>query len=42
MQNSEDVSLQQKRNILLKNLADGELENEMITVEVEEQAVFNV
>lgn len=36
--NSEDLSLQQKRNLVADQLAKGELENEMITVEVEEQA----
>ena len=36
-QNSEDVSLQQKRNVIAEQLAAGELENEMITIEVEEQ-----
>ncbi|KQU18531.1 MULTISPECIES: HslU--HslV peptidase ATPase subunit [Peribacillus] len=37
-ENSEDLNLQQKRNIVADKLAKGELENEMITVEVEEQA----
>ncbi|MGE7767713.1 HslU--HslV peptidase ATPase subunit [Peribacillus sp. NPDC096540] len=37
-ENSEDLNLQQKRNIVADKLANGELENEMITVEVEEQA----
>lgn len=36
--NSEDLSLQQKRKLVANQLAKGELENEMITVEVEEQA----
>lgn len=36
--NSEDLSLQQKRKLVANQLANGELENEMITVEVEEQA----
>ena len=36
-QNSEDVSLQQKRKLIAEQLAAGELENEMITIEVEEQ-----
>ncbi|MGE7601801.1 HslU--HslV peptidase ATPase subunit [Peribacillus sp. NPDC097675] len=36
--NSEDLSLQQKRKLVASQLAKGELENEMITVEVEEQA----
>ncbi len=35
--NSEDVSLQQKRKIIAEKLAAGELENEVITIEVEEQ-----
>ena len=35
--NSEDVGLQQKRNVIAEKLAAGELENEMITIEVEEQ-----
>ena len=35
--NSEDLSLQQKRKLVANQLAKGELENEMITVEVEEQ-----
>jgi len=34
---SEDVSLQEKRWIVKEKLAKGELENELITVEVEEQ-----
>ena len=34
---SEDVSLQQKRKLIADRLAKGELENEIITVEVEEQ-----
>ncbi|WP_285766587.1 HslU--HslV peptidase ATPase subunit [Peribacillus sp. SI8-4] len=37
-ENSEDLSLQEKRKIVAAKLANGELENEMITVEVEEQA----
>ncbi|MFE0503544.1 HslU--HslV peptidase ATPase subunit [Peribacillus butanolivorans] len=37
-ENSEDLNLQQKRNVVADKLAKGELENEMITVEVEEQA----
>lgn len=36
-QNSEDISLQQKRKVVTEKLAAGELENEMITIEVEEQ-----
>ncbi|MGE7185192.1 HslU--HslV peptidase ATPase subunit [Peribacillus sp. NPDC006672] len=36
--NSEDLSLQEKRKIVAEKLANGELESEMITVEVEEQA----
>ena len=36
-QNSEDVSLQEKRKIMTERLAAGELENEMITIEVDEQ-----
>ena len=36
-QNSEDVGLQQKRSVIAEQLAAGELENEMITIEVEEQ-----
>ncbi|MDW7613313.1 HslU--HslV peptidase ATPase subunit [Peribacillus simplex] len=36
--NSEDLSLQEKRKIGAEKLANGELESEMITVEVEEQA----
>ena len=36
-QNSEDVSIQQKRRLIAERLAAGELENEMITIEVEEQ-----
>ncbi len=35
--NFEDVSLQQKRKIIAEKLAAGELENEVITIEVEEQ-----
>jgi ATP-dependent HslUV protease ATP-binding subunit HslU len=35
---SEDLSLQEKRKIVAEKLANGELESEMITVEVEEQA----
>ena len=35
--NSEDVSLQQKRKVIAEKLAAGELENEVITIEVEEQ-----
>ena len=35
--NSEDVSLQQKRKVIAEQLAAGELENEVITIEVEEQ-----
>lgn len=34
---SEDISLQQKRKVIAEQLAAGELENEMITIEVEEQ-----
>ncbi|YCI78581.1 HslU--HslV peptidase ATPase subunit [Bacillus sp. R1-10] len=37
-ENSEDLSLQEKRKIVAEKLANGELESEMITVEVEEQA----
>lgn len=37
-ENSEDLSLQEKRKIVAEKLAKGELESEMITVEVEEQA----
>ncbi|KWW10910.1 MULTISPECIES: HslU--HslV peptidase ATPase subunit [Bacillaceae] len=37
-ENSEDLSLQEKRKIVAAKLANGELESEMITVEVEEQA----
>ncbi|MET1178010.1 HslU--HslV peptidase ATPase subunit [Peribacillus simplex] len=36
-ENSEDLSLQEKRKIVAEKLANGELESEMITVEVEEQ-----
>lgn len=36
-ENSEDLSLQEKRKIVADKLANGELESEMITVEVEEQ-----
>lgn len=36
-QNSEDVSIQQKRKLIAERLEAGELENEMITIEVEEQ-----
>ena len=36
-QTSEDLSLQQKRKVVSEQLAAGELENEMITIEVEEQ-----
>ncbi|MDQ0217083.1 HslU--HslV peptidase ATPase subunit [Peribacillus cavernae] len=35
--NDEDLSLQQKRRIVEDKLANGELENEIVTVEVEEQ-----
>ncbi|MGD6942170.1 HslU--HslV peptidase ATPase subunit [Cytobacillus gottheilii] len=35
--NSEDISLQEKRKVIKMKLELGELENEMITVEVEEQ-----
>ncbi|WP_347941825.1 HslU--HslV peptidase ATPase subunit [Peribacillus simplex] len=37
-ENSEDLSLQEKRKTVAEKLANGELESEMITVEVEEQA----
>ncbi|WP_458352876.1 HslU--HslV peptidase ATPase subunit [Peribacillus frigoritolerans] len=37
-ENSEDLSLQEKRKIVAEKLANGELESEMIMVEVEEQA----
>lgn len=37
-QNAEDVSLQQKRKNIAERLAAGELENEIITIEVEEQS----
>ncbi|MFJ7309055.1 HslU--HslV peptidase ATPase subunit [Peribacillus frigoritolerans] len=37
-ENSEDLSLQEKRKNVAEKLANGELESEMITVEVEEQA----
>ncbi|AOH54278.1 HslU--HslV peptidase ATPase subunit [Peribacillus muralis] len=37
-ENSEDLSLQEKRKIVAAKLANGELESEMITVEVEEQS----
>lgn len=37
-ENSEDLSLQEKRKIVAEKLTNGELESEMITVEVEEQA----
>lgn len=36
-QNSEDVSIQQKRKLIADRLAAGELEDEIITIEVEEQ-----
>ncbi len=36
-QSTEDVSLHQKRKIIAERLAAGELENEIITIEVEEQ-----
>lgn len=36
-QDSEDVSVQKKRSSIAERLAAGELENEMITLEVEEQ-----
>lgn len=36
-QNSEDLSLQQKRKNIAERLEAGELENEIITIEVEEQ-----
>ena len=36
------IRLREKRKIVAKKLAHGELEDEMVTVEVEEQAAFNV
>ena len=36
-QSTEDVSLHQKRKIIAEQLAAGELENEIVTIEVEEQ-----